>query len=52
MNLDKKAEEDHKRCMKYMSWGRRFRAYWSVEGPEALFIMLVISMQIAFGTWQ
>ena len=52
MNPDKKAEEDHKAYMKSMPWGRRFRAYWSVEGPEVLFILLVLSMQIAFGTWQ
>jgi hypothetical protein len=48
MNLDKKAEEDHKSYMKSISWGRRLRAYWLVKGPEVLFIMLVISMQIAF----
>jgi len=35
-----------------MPWGRRLRAYWSVRGPEALFVSLVVSMQIAFGTWQ
>jgi hypothetical protein len=23
-----------------------------VRGPEALFVSLVVSMQIAFGTWQ
>jgi dual oxidase len=50
MDPDKKAEEDHKSYMRSLSWGRRLRAYWSVEGPEVLFIMLVISMQIAFGT--
>ena len=49
---DQKVEEDHKQNMKSMSWGRRFRAHWSVEGPEVLFIALVISIQIAFGTWQ
>ena len=52
MNPDKKAEEDRQACMNSMSWGRKLRAYWNVEGPEVLFIALVISMQIAFGTWQ
>jgi dual oxidase len=52
MDPDQKAEEDHKEYMRSMSWGRRFRAYWSVQGPEVLFFALVISMQIAFGTWQ
>jgi dual oxidase len=47
-----KVYEDHKEYIKSMSWGRRFRAYWSVEEPEALSPALVISMQVAFGTWQ
>lgn len=31
---------------------RRVRAYWAVHGPEALFLFLVLSMQVAFGVWQ
>jgi dual oxidase len=52
MNPEKKAEEDHKEYMKKLSLDRRLRAYWSVAGPEVMFIALVISMQIALGTWQ
>jgi dual oxidase len=52
MDPDKKVEEDHKGYMRSMSWGRRLRAYWSVRGPEIMFITLVVSMQIAFGAWQ
>jgi len=52
MDLDKKVEEDHKEYMRSMGWGRRLRAYWSVRGPEVMFVALVVSMQIAFGTWQ
>lgn len=47
-----KIEDDHKNYMKNLPWGRRFKAYWSVRGPEIVFMALVISMQIAFGTWQ
>lgn len=50
--IDKKAEQDHDEYMKSMPLGRRLRAYWSVEGPEALFIALVVAMQAAFGIWQ
>lgn len=49
---DTKAEQDHDEYMKSMSWGRRLRAYWSVEGPEVLFIALVVATQMAFGIWQ
>lgn len=49
---EERAEEDHKEYMMSMAWGRRFRAYWRVKGPELLFVALVVSMQIAFGTWQ
>jgi hypothetical protein len=52
MDPKERAKEDHKQYMKSMSWIRRFRAYWSVQGPGVLFIALIISMQIAFGTWQ
>lgn len=47
-----KAEQGHDEYMKSMSWGRRLLAYWSVEGPEVLFIALVVAMQMAFGIWQ
>ncbi|CZS88092.1 hypothetical protein WAI453_000495 [Rhynchosporium graminicola] len=52
MKPDKKAEDEHKEFMKHMGTGRKIRAWFAVRGPEVLFIGLVISMQIAFGTWQ
>ncbi|KAE9375572.1 hypothetical protein N431DRAFT_463651 [Stipitochalara longipes BDJ] len=32
--------------------GKKISGVLVCEGPEVLFILLVISMQIAFGTWQ
>ena len=52
MHPDKKTEEDHKEYMKKMNIGRRIRSYWSVQGPQVVFLALVVSMQIAFGVWQ
>lgn len=51
MEPDKKAEDEHKEFMKDMGMGRKIRAWWSVRGPEVLFVGLVVGMQIAFGTW-
>ncbi|TVY53411.1 putative respiratory burst oxidase-like protein [Lachnellula cervina] len=52
LNPGAQAEERHEHYMRSMSRGRRFRAYWSVQGREILFIAVVVSMQVAFGTWQ
>ncbi|KAK0102425.1 hypothetical protein ONS95_006045 [Cadophora gregata] len=52
MEPDKKAEDEHKEFMKEMGIGRKIRAWWSVRGPEVLFVGMVVGMQIAFGTWQ
>jgi len=52
MEPDKKAEDEHKEFMKEMGIGRKVRAWWSVRGPEVLFVGMVVGMQIAFGTWQ
>lgn len=52
MTPSKKTEEDHKAYMKRMSIWRRTRAYWEVRGPEMVFLMLVLSLQIAMGGWQ
>lgn len=38
--------------MKHISWPRRLRAVWEVDGPEYLFLVVVVSMQIALGVWQ
>ena len=51
MAQEKKQEQDGDDYTKKMSIGRRLRAYWSVRGPTMVFLALVVSMQIAFGTW-
>ncbi|KAK3356823.1 FAD-binding domain-containing protein [Lasiosphaeria hispida] len=35
-----------------MSTWRRVRAYWAVNGPQVVFLTLVISMQVTFAVWQ
>ncbi|KAK0710841.1 FAD-binding domain-containing protein [Lasiosphaeris hirsuta] len=35
-----------------MSTWRRVRAYWAVNGPQVVFLTLVISMQVIFAVWQ
>ncbi|TVY82692.1 Superoxide-generating NADPH oxidase heavy chain subunit A [Lachnellula suecica] len=52
LNPQAQAKAHHEDYMKFMPWGRRFRAYWSVRGREVLFVALVVAMQVAFGTWQ
>lgn len=52
LNPEGQAEAHHEHYMRSMPWGRRFRAYWSVRGREVMFIAVVVSMQVAFGTWQ
>jgi hypothetical protein len=52
LNPEAQAEAHHEHYMRSMPWGRRFRAYWSVQGREVMFIAVVVSMQVAFGTWQ
>ena len=38
--------------LKHLSWSRKLRSWWSVQGPQVCFIGLVVAMQIAFGLWQ
>jgi dual oxidase len=52
LEKDRKDEKDEKDYVKKMPIGRRFRAYWAVDGPEYVFVGMVVAMQIAFGTWQ
>ncbi|KAK0614769.1 FAD-binding domain-containing protein [Immersiella caudata] len=49
LTLEQQGGGDYTRKMPL--W-RRIRAYWAVNGPEILFLALVISMQVAFGVWQ
>lgn len=46
-------DQDHEeRVLKSMSIWRCIRAYWAVNGPDVVFIVLVITLQLAFGVWQ
>jgi dual oxidase len=45
-------QKENRHYMQSSPLGRRLRAYWSVHGPEMMFIVLVVSMQVAFGVWQ
>lgn len=47
-----KAGENHDEYMRSMSWGRKFRAVWSVRGPDIIFLLIVITLQAGFGVWQ
>lgn len=49
---DRQTEQDSKEYMRNLPIGRRLRAFWEVDGPESLFLVLVVSLQVAFGTWQ
>jgi dual oxidase len=52
MKQDKEVEDEASQYMKSLAPGRRLRAYWEVHGPEWGFIVLVVSLQLAFGIWQ
>ena len=38
--------------MRSLPLSRRLRAYWAVRGPEYVFVLLVVSLQVGMGTWQ
>ncbi|KAL8887031.1 MAG: hypothetical protein Q9205_004511 [Flavoplaca limonia] len=38
--------------LKHLSWSRKLRSWWSVEGPQVCFLGVVVTVQIAFGVWQ
>jgi dual oxidase len=52
MHPEKNRDEEHNSYMKSIPLGRRIRAFWNVRGPEVLFMVLVIGLQIGLGTWQ
>lgn len=52
MQRESKNDQDENSYVHSLSMWRRIRAYWSVHGPKILFLMLVVSMQLAFGIWQ
>jgi dual oxidase len=49
---DENCVEDANAYLHSMSFWRKMRAYWAVEGPEYLFMVLVASMIFAFAIWQ
>lgn len=52
MEQDQKAEKEENDYLNNISWPRKLRAMWEVEGPEYCFIAFVVSAQIALGVWQ
>lgn len=45
-------EEAEAEYLRRFTWVRRFRSYWSVRGPEIMFIALVVVMVLAFSLWR
>ncbi|KAF2756097.1 hypothetical protein EJ05DRAFT_90161 [Pseudovirgaria hyperparasitica] len=52
LEQDKEAAKEEDNYLKRMSWYRRFRVWWAVEGPEYLTLILVVSIQVGLGVWQ
>jgi dual oxidase len=52
LKQDKHVTEDSEAYLASISIWRRIRAYVAVEGPEILFLALVIGLQVACGAWQ
>ena len=52
MKQDSDEEEAEAEYLRRFTLVRRFRSYWSVRGPEIMFIALVVSMMLAFGIWR
>ncbi|KIX06881.1 uncharacterized protein Z518_04857 [Rhinocladiella mackenziei CBS 650.93] len=52
LEQDKQAARGEDNYMKGISWVRRLRAIWEVDGPEYLFLLIVGGLQIGFGLWQ
>ncbi|KAI8906638.1 FAD-binding domain-containing protein [Powellomyces hirtus] len=52
LEQEKKEEMNEKEYMRSLSIWRRIRSYWAVHGPQVVFLAMVVSLQIAFATWQ
>ncbi|KEF62557.1 uncharacterized protein A1O9_00530 [Exophiala aquamarina CBS 119918] len=52
LEQDKQAAKDEADYMKGISWPRRLRAIWEVDGPEYLFLFIVVALQVGLGVWQ
>jgi len=49
---EKQVENEELDYLNSITWARKLRAMWEVEGPEYCFIAVVVSAQIALGVWQ
>lgn len=48
----KKQDDDDDHYLDNVSWGRRIKAAWEVQGPEYVFFSMVVSLQLGLGIWQ
>lgn len=49
---DNTEEQEAQEYNKKIPFARRAKAWWSVKGPEVLFLTFVVASQLAFGLWQ
>ncbi|KAF4553416.1 Ferric reductase NAD-binding domain-containing protein 1 [Elsinoe fawcettii] len=52
LQQEKKNEDDNDHYLENVGWGRRIRAAWEVQGPEYIFLMMVVGLQLGLGIWQ
>lgn len=52
MEQDKRQEEQDKEYFGKISLSRKVRAFWAVDGPQVVFLMLVIGLSLGLGIWQ
>ncbi|PNS17457.1 Superoxide-proteinrating NADPH oxidase heavy chain subunit A [Sphaceloma murrayae] len=52
LQQEKKAESDTVHYLDNVGWARRLRAAWEVQGPEYVFLFVVVALQLGFGIWQ
>lgn len=50
MEQEKQTEKEEADYLNNISWPRKLRAIWEVNGPEYCFVAFVISAQIALGS--
>ncbi|KAF2218743.1 NADPH oxidase 4 [Elsinoe ampelina] len=52
LQQEKKNEDDNDHYLDNVGWGRRIRAAWEVQGPEYIFLITVVGLQLGLGIWQ
>lgn len=52
LQQEKKNDEDNDHYLDNVGWGRRIKAAWEVQGPEYVFLFMVVAMQLGLGIWQ